>query len=282
MKVLFAILLAFTNWYYIPSESSVPVEVENIDLNLKTNELAITFLSLSSGEATLIQHENGENILINTGSSGTEIELKKLLELYNVQNISTVILTKDDPYFRGNLTWILQNYDVKQLIVGESTSNQLKSKKEIFDDVSVHVWSNGTKQQILPGLHTEVLFEGDQVHEGMDLSLKFLRHRLLILTSMSDRAKAQLMEKNLSDANIFKVPQFAIENSLSHEMIKHMDPQIAVIFSGEKIKPSSDIFELLHDEWIDLYYTKKHGTITIKFTDINYEVITISHGEELK
>ena len=70
MKLVLA-FLAFMNWYYIPMDSpSEPVEVEGIDMNLKRNELSFTFFSLSDGEAALIQHGNGENILINTGGNG--------------------------------------------------------------------------------------------------------------------------------------------------------------------------------------------------------------------
>ncbi|MDZ5473228.1 ATP-dependent DNA helicase [Bacillus sp. 31A1R] len=280
MKVLFALLLSFTNWYYIPSNSSVPVEVEKIDLNLKTNELAVTFLSLSNGESILIQHSNGENILINTGGSGTEEELRKLFELYNVNKISTVILTNVAANSE-NLSWVLQNYDVKQMIAGGSTIKHFETFLNKDEDVSYHIWSSGTKQQILPGLNTEVLFEGNGENEGMDLSIQFLRHRLLIMTSSSDRAMTKLLTQQLADVNIVKIADFARENVITDELIKHIDPQIAIVFHSKIVKPSSDLFKSLQAAWIDVYYTKKHGTVTMKFTDVNYEVITISNNGEL-
>lgn len=283
MKVLFALLIALTHWYYVPSSSpSVPVEIEKIDLNLKNEELAVTFLSLSDGEATLLQHANGENILINTGGVGTELELKKLLQLYGVTKISTVILTKDDPCCYENLFSLFKEYDVKQLISGEKVIKNLEADIEQQEDVSYHVWTVGTKQQILPGLNTEVLFEGSEINEGLDLSLTFLRHRILYLTSSSDLAKDKLLKYNLADVNIVKIPQFAKEHSITDKLIKHMDPQIAVIFQSKVDKPSANLFELLQEAWIDVYFTKKHGTITMKFTDINYEVITISPESEMK
>lgn len=44
MNALFAFMVLFANWYYIPKDSpAVPVKVESIDLKLKSDELAMTF-----------------------------------------------------------------------------------------------------------------------------------------------------------------------------------------------------------------------------------------------
>lgn len=279
MNVLLVFFLMFTNWYYIPKDSpAVPVKVESIDLKLKSDEVAITFFSLSDGEASLIHHGNDENILINTGGSETESEIKKLLHLYRADQISTVILTDKGLYNQESLAWLIKEYDVKQVIVDPSIAAEIKALLPGLGDINLQVWGQDTKQQILPGLQTEVLFEGD----GMDVSFTFARHRIFFMSSISDRAKELLIQKDLSNVNIVKLPGFGSNGSVSEEMIKHMDPQIAVLFHKKTIKPDSDLFRLLNDAWIDVYYTKKHGTVTIKFTDINYEVITISQKEELK
>jgi len=49
----------------------------------------------------------------------------------------------------------------------------------------------------------------------------------------------------------------------------------AIIFKSNSIKPDPDLVEMLHEAWIDVYFTKQHGTVTIKLTDSNYDVITI-------
>lgn len=283
MKVLFAFLLMFTNWYYIPKDSpAVPVKVESIDLKLKSDELAITFFSLSDGEASLIHHGNDQNILINTGGPGTEPELKKLLQLYRTNQISTIILTDEELYNESSLAWLIKEYDVKQVIAGEPIASQLKDGKADLSDINIHAWSHDTKQQLLPGLYTEVLYEGNETGDGMDVSFTFARHRILFMNSTSVKAKEVFMKKVLSNVNIVKLPDFGKEGSISEQMVKHMDPQIAILFHKSSIKPASDLFGLLNDAWVDVYYTRKHGTVTIKFTDINYEVITIFQEEEYK
>lgn len=283
MKVLFAFMLMFTNWYYIPKDSpAVPVKVESIDLKLKSDELAMTFFSLSSGEASLIHHGNDQNILINTGGQGTEPELKKLLKLYGANEISTIILTDEELYNETSLVWLIEEYGVKQVIAGETLASQLKHGNTDLSDINIHIWSMDTKQQLLPGLQTEVLYNGKDSGDGMDVSFTFARHRIFFMNSTSEKAKEVFLKKDLSNVNILKLPAFGREKSISEDMIKHMDPQIAILFHKSSAKPDSDLFGLLNDAWVDVYYTRKHGTITIKFTDVNYELFTIFQGEKFK
>ncbi|MEK3853380.1 ATP-dependent DNA helicase [Cytobacillus sp. FSL H8-0458] len=282
MNVLFAFMLLFANWYYIPKDSpAVPVKVESIDLKLKSDELAFTFFSLTDGESALIHHENDEKVLINTGGQGTEGELKKLLELYGVNQISAVILTNEELYNKASLKWLIKNFGVREIIANKSALSELKAEKGI-GDLDLHAWNQNTKQQLFPGFHAEVLYEGSDLGEGMDISFTFERHRMLFMNSTSPEAKESLMGKELSNVNIVKLPAFGRAGSISEEMIKHLDPQIAILFYRPSIKHDSDLFRLLNDAWVDVYYTRKHGTITIKFTDVNYELFTIFQGEEFK
>jgi competence protein ComEC len=273
MKVLFTLFLLVNQWYYIPSDSpKIPEKIESINLKLKDNEIAVTFLSLSNGEAMLFQHSNGENLLINTGGTGTETELRKLLKLYNVTEISTVILTNADNGFVGNLKLLTEEFEVKKIITG----NALSEVKNQYYGVDFHIWTEGTTQQILPNLYVEVLFDGENQDEGLDLSLKYMNHRIVIMASSSEAAESNLLKKELEDTNLVKISGFAIKDSMSESLIEHLNPQIAVIFHAKNKKPSTDLYERLLHAWIEVYYTKKHGTITIKFTDSNYEVINIS------
>lgn len=282
MNVLFAFMLLFTNWYYIPKDSpAVPVKVESIDLKLKSDELAFTFFSLSDGEASLLHHGNDEKVLINTGGPGTEEELKKLLELYGVNRISAIILTDEELYNVASLKWLIEDFGVKEIIAYDSAVSELRAENGI-SDLSLHAWNQNFKQQLFPGLLAEVLYAGNESGEGMDISFTFARHRVLFMNSTSPKSKHFLIKKELSNVNIVKLPAFGRNDSISEEMIKHLDPQIAILFYKPSIKHDSDLFGLLNDAWVDVYYTRKHGTVTIKFTDINYELFTIFQGEEFK
>ncbi|WP_174733983.1 ATP-dependent DNA helicase [Mesobacillus harenae] len=279
MKVLFTLIIALNNWFFIPSDSpSKPVEVEGIDLNLKSAEIAVTFLSLTDGEAGLLQYASGENILINAGGPGTADEVQKLLALFDVENISTIILTRRD-FNEKNLRMLIEQYQVKKVIIGKSFSSL---NLDLDKSTTVELWEKGTNTELFPQFNVEVIYEGNKPGEGMDLSFRFLKHRILYLSSIGPEVESSLLNQSLQDVNVVKIPCYGIEGSISDRLIMHMDPQIAVIFNSKSEKPSADFVEELHENWIDVYLTKKHGTVTMKFTDINYEVITIYSGDELK
>ncbi|MBT2682002.1 ATP-dependent DNA helicase [Bacillus sp. ISL-37] len=276
MKLLLAIL-AFMNWYYFPYESpSAPVEVEGVDVNLKRNELAFTFLAISDGEAALIQHANGENILVNTGGTGTIKELERLLALFHVNDLSTIILTANAG--QENLDQIIQKYNVRRIFTGKA-GNQVLAGVTIPTEVKVQSWKQGDLLKLMPGLTAEVIFDGSEENEGTDISFQFFHHQIFYVSSASHASEQAFLAEPLKNVNIVKLPFFAAKGSFSDLLIEHLDPQLAVIFKSNSVKPDPDLVEMLHEAWIDVYFTKQHGTVTIKLTDSTYDVITILSEE---
>jgi competence protein ComEC len=276
MKLILAIL-AFTNWYYFPYESpSAPVEVEGVDVNLKRNELAFTFLAISDGEAALIQHANGENILVNTGGNGTFKELERLLALFHVDDLSTIILTANAG--QENLDQLIEKYNVKRIFTGKAGS-QVLAEASIPTEVKLQSWKQGELLKLMPGLTAEVIFDGSEENEGTDISFQFFHHQIFYISSASHASEQAFLAEPLKNVNIVKLPFFAAKGSFSDLLIEHLDPQLAVIFKSNSIKPDPDLVEMLHEAWIDVYFTKQHGTVTIKLTDSTYDVITILSEE---
>lgn len=281
MSFFLSICMILANWYYIPPDSPfVPTEVESIDLNLSDHEIAVTFLPLSNGEATLIQNGHGENILLNTGHRDTKGELKRLLKLYKVDKISTIILTSHEDEYVGNFLMLTELYDVKQVITSKAISEKVEELQSgRVETQDVHIWSQGTKQMLFNDLEAEVLFTGESEVE-LDLSFTYKSERFLILTSMTEASNDHLLKQNLSNVSIVKIPKFARENSISRKLLKHLDPQLAVIFQTAHTEPHEDILKLLQEMWLDVHYTKMHGILTIKMTPTNYEIISITKLKE--
>jgi competence protein ComEC len=269
----------------VPGETQriIPSQLESIDLKLNEEDLAFTFFSLSDGEVTLIQNSEDDGVIINTGAPGTKLELKKLLSLYNVQKISTIICTDINTCTSDHLDWFISKFDVKQVIVHSGIEGYVKDQlHNNHDDVSLHIWSKGTNQMLLPNLTAKVVNIEDHPNRGMDISFSFLKHRVFYKSSFGKVSDNLIIEQNLSDVNVVKLPCYGIEGAISNKLLKHLDPQVAIIFHSKTKIPSPELLKRIHASWIDLYYTKKHGNISIKFTNGNYEVITISTEVDYK
>jgi beta-lactamase superfamily II metal-dependent hydrolase len=281
MKMLLLVAAIFFQLTSIGSASSFEYgNVESIDLNLKDHEIAVTFLGLDDGEATLIQGTNGENILVNTGGEETSEEFSKILKTYGVKEVTTLIITNRENLFVDQLTQVIPKYNVKKLITTPEISNEIKNMSTPFTEVEVIPWNEGTTQILLPDLSAEVLFAGKGENEGIDFMLQFFKHRLFLMTSSSDYVEENLLKKPLDDVTIFKVPNGAKEDSLSEKLIQYVNPQISILFESEQHQPDPDIIYDLEDTWSEVFFTKKHGTITIKFTENNYEVFTFPVEKE--
>lgn len=259
-------------------EASMPSSknIENIDLNIKDHEVAVTFLGLSEGEATLIQGVNDENILVNAGGKETVAELEGWLYLYDVKKISKLILTKNEQELtEKQFNRLISKYHVSEIITTPELSAQIINILGTANKPAVASWKEGTKKSILPEMTAVVQFMGKDDNEGMDLTLEFFNHRIFLMTSFTPRAEERLLTKNLENINVFKIPKYAMEDSLSEKLIEYLNPQISILFASEEEKHDPEILVDLHETWSEIYSTKKHGTITVKFTDSNYEVITI-------
>jgi beta-lactamase superfamily II metal-dependent hydrolase len=281
MRKLLLVAAIFFQFTSTGSASSYEYgNVESIDLNLKDHEIAVTFFGLGDGEATLIQGSNGENILVNMGGEETSDELREVLKTYGVKEISTLIITNTQNLFLDQLTQIISKYNVKQLIATAEIAKELTNMSPSFTEVKVIPWSEGITQVLFPDLSAEVLYAGIGENEGIDFTLQFFKHRLFLMTSSSQQVEENLLKKNLDDVTIFKVPNWAKEDSLSEKLIQHVNPQISILFESEQHQPDPDIIYNLQDTWSEVFFTKKHGTITIKFTENNYEVFTFPVEKE--
>lgn len=281
MKRLLLVAAIFFQLTSIGSASSFEYgNVEKIDLNLKDHEIAVTFLGLGDGEATLIQGSNGENILVNTGGEETSEDLSEILKTYRVKEVSTLIITSRQNLFVDQLTQIIPKYNVRKLISTPEITNEVKNMSAPFTDVEVIPWNEGTSQVLFPDLLADVLFAGNSENEGIDFTLKFFKHRIFLMTSSSDPVEENLLKKPLDGVTIFKVPNWAKEDSLSEKLIQYVNPQISILFESEQHQPDPNIIYDLQDTWSEVFFTKKHGTITIKFTENNYEVFTFPVEKE--
>ncbi len=274
MRILVLLVLFQSLFLSAFSGSEIPTEIEKVDLKLSNKELAITFLNLSSGEATLIQHGNGENVLINTGGPETQAELESLLKMYNVSLVKSIIITKEDQQYQSNLEWLTKRYPTSKVVIGEQFAIPAFLSKERIIKLK-----KNDSHPIVPLLKAKVVHEGlsSDGLQSYDLFLEMGRHYLLYMSTGNINAEMSLLtNEELSKVNIVKIPNFAQNDGSSQDFIEHIDPQVAIIFTKKDLNPSPDVMERLKETWIDTYMTKQFGNITIKANQNEYEVITIS------
>lgn len=275
MKFLFIVLSVFLSFSSkVTAASPVSNQIEKINVNVRDHEMAVSFLGLSEGEATLIQGPSDNNILVNTGGNGTRSELEDWLNRYNVDKLNTLILTNDFTEISYELiNELISKYKIKEIIATTKLADQLA--KNLTTKMTITNWQEGSKTKVLPEATATVQYAGVKPKEGLDFMLEFFNHRIFFMTSCSERAEQVLLKKNVKDVHVFKLPKYTKESPISETLIHYLNPQISVLFAAAEYGPNPDVLYDLNDTWSEIYYTKRHGTITIKFTETKFEVITI-------
>ncbi|MBU9714628.1 ComEC/Rec2 family competence protein [Evansella tamaricis] len=275
------LLYSLFSFLLIPFLTEIHVNADKVELNLNNDEIAYTFFDLTHGEATLIQGYEG-TVLINTGHRNSQEELEDRLEMYHVNNINTLMITSKQSEYIGNLSWVLNNYPINRIIIPSSLKQSLApALKQFTGDVALY--KKGDSFSLLDDLRSEILYVEE--HKGMDEggSAFFLTHhtnKLLYLTVANMHVEEELVKEFDLKTTVFKVPDFGSDRGTSQNLLEEADPQVAVIFRNGEDRPSNFVLERLEETWIDVYQTSRIGSVTIKCTEEDYEVITVRPTEE--
>ncbi len=271
------ILFILTSQFGFDRVQLADTKIEKVNLKLEENEIGITFIDLTSGEATLFQHGNGENVLINSGGPNTNEQLENVLKMFNVTTIDMLIITKADEQYMSNTNFLKNKFQVKKFVTGKNILMKSNLRNEV-DVEKWETWGLNEKVELLPHLFVHILHDNhvEHRHLGLDLKITFYKHNLLYMSSSDRKLEQYFLDKPLSDVNILKVPHFGDKSGTSKSFVDYVDPQVAIIFRQKDEWPSQDVIERLYQTWIDIYPLKQFGNISIKLDESLYEVIPLS------
>ncbi|MGG2089436.1 hydrolase [Priestia aryabhattai] len=238
--------------------------IKNVDFGLQADEIVITFLPLSAGEASLIQDGSGETILINTGSVSSYPELKKWLQRYKVKKINQLIITKQQKYYNSNVQRAVNDYQIERIIAPAQYQAEFQTEK----------WKENDLFQLTDNIHVDVLHASKQA--AMDLLFTIGEHRILYAMSNSNEVEEKFLRIPLTDVAVLKVPNFGEGAFFSNAFLKQLNTQLAVMFTKPDRSYSGQLLSNLTAEWIDLYDVREGSAYSIKMSLKSYDVMKFS------
>ncbi|MBM7584319.1 beta-lactamase superfamily II metal-dependent hydrolase [Bacillus pakistanensis] len=275
MKKLIVMILFFL--LSISSVSAIGETEPQVDLKLHGNEYGLSFLPLAKGEIAILHLPNEMNYLINTGPGENKKNLYSVLRQFGAKKIQGIIVTEQREYYPEFIEEIIKDFKVSKVYMGKTF---LESQEQ--NRLKVIPLSENEKVKLSNHLQLEVVYEGAAAGEGLDFKISFNKHLFLWLSSYTKAVQSHLLSQKLSDVNIIKIPIYNKSNFISEELLKHIDPQTAILYRSKQRMLNSEFLELLHETWIDIYLTGQHGLITIKFNPLNYEVITFPNDDAIE
>lgn len=277
--LLVAYVLVTTLFYPLQINANEIFTEKNLQKEIPSDGVKVTFIQLTSGEATLIELENGENVLIDTGSSFSEKELLLFLQERNIDHLEHLFITNQQDEHFGNFKKIMEQYEPKHLYYPYylheyfqklAIGNEME-KRPVQEGDHLQM-GNDTSFQIFHPNGTLALAPKDN---SLVFQFRHGPHKFLFTSDISSHIEKRLLRDYDLKSEILKVGDFGSHQASSESFLEEVDAHIAVIFYRPQHYLVPEVLERLEETWIDIYPLKKHGHLLIVSGEHDYEVFVL-------
>lgn len=268
--LLFLILSAFYITYSLPNT------------HLNSNILKVAFLDIGQGDSIYIEAPNGKQMLIDGGSGASIISKLGEVMPFADRSIDLVLATHTDADHIGGLSYVLDKYEVKQ-VVDNGAVNTTKTYKNLIDrikekNINKIVAKRGMKI-ILDEKHNiyfDVLFPDRDIsnlesNDGSIVGKLVYGQESFMLTGDATKYTENLIMKNESketlQSKVLKLGHHGSKHSSGEAWLEVVHPEIAVISAGLKNRyghPHQDVLDRLNNLHIPYIGTYQDSTIIFK------------------
>ncbi len=265
---------AFLAWYAVFYESR--------------SGLTVAFLDVGQGDATFIQAENGNQILIDAGPNRSVLrELSKVMPFYD-RSIDALILTHPDSDHIAGAVEILEKFEVGLIVAPDiaSQSPVYKELERIREEKGIKkiVAGRGMKISLDGNAYFNILFpiHGIANLDDNDMSvmakLIYGKNSFLFTGDSPRKIENYLVSADKEDLNVdvLKVGHHGSKTSSSESFIGYSSPEYAVISSGKDNRyghPHKEVLDILNKFGVKILRTDESGTIKIKSDGENIAVV---------
>jgi competence protein ComEC len=237
-----------------------------------TKEIQVTFLSLGNADCTHIETPDGSNILIDAGienqfNSSTSDRIVPYLKRKNVKEIDLLVITVETGKNYKALLCILQNFDVKRLIMKNvndlkgATENIVVEKKIIAERI------NEIKE--MKGYGNVKLYFMNADTSGSAVKVIYGNKSFLFMGKAEEDNEEDLVKvyNEGLKADVLKVAKYGSDKSTSMEFVMKVKPEISVISTAgikERDLPSKYVIRRLEMMNSKVFRTDEEGAVVIR------------------
>jgi len=247
--------------------------------------LEVTFLDVGLGDSAFVRFPDGKNILIDGGPTTPEYDtgervIAPFLRHKGIRKIDTVILTHPHNDHAGGLEFILQNFQVNQIIgihhrdIPIPIHHELRaiaSEKQIdYQPGNLGSLSISDEIEILNPINTNFtdFSQSSLNNNSIVLKLRFGQVTFLFASDIETQAEYAMLNSGTDlQADILKVPHHGSNTSSSEAFLNAVNPTFALISSSERSRfnfPSEVVLNRYKRRGIKLSQTSKSGATTIR------------------
>ncbi|MFZ4591514.1 MAG: ComEC/Rec2 family competence protein, partial [Ignavibacteria bacterium] len=236
-----------------------------------TKELQVTYLSLGNADCTHIETPDGSNILIDAGienqfNSSTSDRIVPYLKRKNVKEIDLLVITVETGKNYKALLCILQNFDVKRLIMKNvndlkgATENIVVEKKIIAERINEIKEMKGYGNVKLYFMNADTSGSAVKVIYG---------NKSFLFTGKAEEDNEEDLVKVYNEglkADVLKVAKYGSDKSTSMEFVMKVKPEISVISTAgikDRDLPSKYVVRRLEMMNSKVFRTDEEGAVVV-------------------
>lgn len=252
-----------------------PIEVEEVVQSV--DEGKIHFINTGNSDAILIEN-NSQFALIDTGDTDDDDKLKSYLQQQGVKRLEYLILTHYHADHIGGADTVITDFEVETTLVPNGDANT-----QVYRDYINALSNKGLKPSVpLEGAKFELGSATLTVYNTAGGNSNENNNSLVVLyENGEDRAlftgdaEAEVENKlSVGDIELLKVGHHGSKTSSSTSFINQIQPQYAVILTGQPNQyghPHQEVLSLFESKGIPVYRTDEQGDIVFTSTGHGFE-----------
>lgn len=247
----------------------------------------VTMFDMGQGDAILVEAPKREAVVMIDAGSAFQFEdmeptrgvYKNILRTYyhqrGIKALDAIIITHDDMDHFGSVFFILEEVEVKELIVSPYFDKELvKEFQEIQPSMDITWAEAGEGLNFNDAISFQVLSPEIDTGDSNDNSIVLYANLGLKWLFTGDISKT-IEEKIIRDyqelrVDILKVAHHGSKTSTSDVFIQAVRPQAALISVGRNNRynhPNEEVVDVLKKNQIHVYRTDNHGAIQFIYTE---------------
>lgn len=276
--LILVLLLGFTVYEYI---------------RFSDENLRVFICDVGQGDAIFITTPAKTQILIDGGPDKSVLDCLGDNMPFWDKSIDVVIITHPDSDHYGGLIGVVDRYKI-----GEVYSNGAKSDAESYKlleakladkNLSAKNLASGDNFKDKSGANLKIISPNSENSEKVDLNISKVDKNefsvvailtfgqfSVLLTGDAESDVITNLTRVTGNIDVLKVSHHGSKESVSDEILKKLDPEIAVISAGENNRfghPHRETINILKKESVEILRTDMDGVIEIKTDGNGYEVL---------
>lgn len=247
-----------------------------------SEQMEVHFLDVGQGDCTIIK--SGEHtMLIDAGNNNKGTEVQEYLQSKGIDKLDYIVGTHPDADHIGGLDIVMKRIENEEILLPD-VKKDTRTYEEVIEvanmkNNNIHHPEPGEQYALGEATFTIIAPNGAGYESVNDNSIGILlehgENRFLFVGDAEETSEEEMLENEIDlQADVYKVSHHGSRTATTEEFLEAVDPEYAVISSGEGNSyghPHAEVLNRLRMEGVKTFRTDEQGTI-----------VAISDGKEIR